>query len=187
MFEFEISVSSLGNPDDQTQMWLGDYQNKNQFMAAATALVEGSTGETKPELRFEFDEDSVFKGSNLITENSIDEKVWEYFSLYNEDTDEETIEMVVAFAMLYPEQKGNVSELRELADKQAVGHYTDINDFGYAFLDAKGFMDNLPKIIEENIDIDTISKGLMMTHKTLNNWYFANIDQDGWHFSGSQS
>ena len=94
--------------------------------------------------------------------------------------------MTAAFSTLYPDEVVNVSELFEIAQERTLGNHSDINDFGYAFLDAKGFMDNLPKIIEENIDIDTISKGLMMTHKTLNGWYFANKEQDGWHFSGSK-
>lgn len=182
MLEFEIFVSSLENPDDQTQMFVNDYQDKKEFMAAAKSYVKGSTGEDKPKIRFEFDDDSVFSGTDLITENNIDERVWEYLTL----DDEKTIEMVLAFTALYPEQKGNVSELREIAEQQVVGRFSEITDFGYAFLESKGFMDNLPKIIENNIDIDAISEGLMMSHKTLNNWYFANLDQDGWHLAGSQ-
>lgn len=182
MFEFEIFVHSLENPDDQTEMWLNEYQDKNKFMAAAKSFVEKSTGETNPELRFEFDENSIFAGTNLITENSIDEKVWEYLALEDEDA----IEMTASFATLYPDEAGSVSELFVIASERSVGKHDKITDFGYAFLEANGFMENLPTIIENNIDIDAISKGLMMTHKTLNNWYFANKDQDGWHLSGSK-
>lgn len=181
MFNFEIFVSSAANPDDQTQMFLGDYQNKNQFIAAAKSFIFDATSETDPEIRYEFDEDTVFDGTGLITENSIDEKAWEYLSLEIE----EVIERTLAFAMAFPNEGANVSEIRELAEERSFGKHSEITDFGYAFLDKKGFMENLPKIIEENIDINTISLGLMMTHTVYNDWYFANKEQDGWHLSGS--
>lgn len=180
MKEFIVNVSSAANPDDQTEFDLLDYQNKNQFIAAATKAVHASTNETKPELRFDCDDSSIFDGTDLVSENNIDEKVWEYLNLTGD-----VIVMTASFATLYPDEAGNVSELRELAEERAVGEYNDINDFGYAYLDANGFMEGLPPIIENNLDIDSISTGLMMTHKTLNNWYFANKDQDGWHLKGA--
>lgn len=180
MNEFIVNVSSAENPDDQTELNLLDYQNKNQFMAAAKKAIHDATGEDKPEMRFEYDDATVFDNTNLVSENNIDESVWEYFVLTDED-----MAMTAAFATLYPDETGNVSELVDIAEERTLGNHGDINDFGYAFLDAKGFMDNLPRIIEDNIDIDAISEGLMMTHKTLNGWYFANKEQDGWHLSGS--
>ena len=181
MIDFIVNVSSVENPDDQTELNLMDYENKKQFMAAALGAVTECTGETKPEFRFEYDDATVFENTDLVSENNISEKVWEYFTFDNDDD----IAMIAAFATLYPEESGSMSGLYELATERSVGEYTNINDFGYGYLEANSFMDNLPKIIEENIDIDTISSGLMMTHKVLNNWYFANKDQDGWRFSGS--
>jgi hypothetical protein len=180
MKEFIVNVSSVENADDQTEFDLVDFQNKNQFMKAAIEAVCASTGETKPELRFEYDDASIFEGTSLVSEKNIDEKVWEYLNLTGD-----VALMTASFSMLYPDEAGNISELREIAEERAVGEYDKITDFGYAYLDANGFMDNLPPIIENNLDIDAISEGLMMNHKTLNNWYFANKDQDGWRLKGA--
>ena len=179
---FNVLVSSLENPNNETELNLMDYQNKNQFIAAVKKAILDATGETKPEIRFEFEDAEIFEGTNLLSEKHVDEVVFEYLSLEIEDV----IGMTLAFATLYPEEKGNVSELRELAEERNFGCHDDINDFAYEFLDKKGFMNNLPVIIENNIDIDAIAEGLMMTHKTLNNWYFANLDDGGWHLTGSR-
>ena len=183
MKSFIINVSSVKNPNDQFSFNAVDYQNKEQFLTAAIDAVIKSTGEAKPELRFEYEDGDVFENTGLLTDVDMNENIWEYFTLEYDDM----IVMTASFSALYPEETDSLSlsELYTLAEERSLGEHDNQASFGYAYLEANGHMDNLPQIIEENIDIETISKGLMMTHKMLNNWYFSNKEDGGWRFRGS--
>lgn len=178
-FEVFVGTEQTEKPDGSPiGLWLdlSEYRSKDEFLRAAKELVieELSGVGSRPNLRFYNYEGGELATEGLISKTNINGRVWEYLSLESW----EAVNITRAFESLYGDEAkelGSISKVHEVAIERSCGHGGSIEDFGYDYLEAMGYMENLPAIIEAHIDITALSTSLLTTtHKTCDGWYFAN-------------
>lgn len=169
---------------------LADYDSKEHFVDAMQTLLHDDYGE--PNARLYYPSKTLdFAELNLVTTDNIDSRVWDILSIQDDDD----ILMLEAFIVLFGwlDQQIPVLILGDDPDNQAFsfqnktvddllidakarfrGQFSSDTDFAYDELESRGFMINLPKIIEDNLDIDAIASIYMrqMNLKQHNGFYF---------------
>lgn len=176
-FEVFVGTKQSEKPDGEpvgTWFDLSEYRTKGDFLKDAKAFAIEELNDSHPELHYYNYSGGDLETEGLISKTNIDSRVWDYLSLESW----EAINMTRAFEFLYAEEAkelGSISKIYELAHERSCGHHTSIEEFGYDYLDEMDYMKDLPAIIEANLDITALSTSLLnTTHKSCDNWYFAN-------------
>lgn len=161
-----VSTTAIMDGSDTTKTGeyytLSDFENKSAFLKEIQEdyAVRGSM--VTPTFVFS-DVPTTFKPLNLIGDNDLDAQVWQFLEIEDEDQ----LDMTVAFAAIFGMENGSkeksaVEATRELAESRYFGKHDNDVDYAYSELENRGFMENLPPIIENNLDIDTIASQLIM-------------------------
>ena len=143
---------------------LAEYESKEAFLGSVKEDVELAVAE------FGGDGESSYTFSdipenltlmNLADHERIEAQIWEILELSEED-----IDMLAAWvSMKKPETAAfceiDVKETLDMAKESFGGIHSTRPDWAYEQLEQMGVMDNLPPIIENNLDIDSIGSELM--------------------------
>lgn len=153
---------------------LSEYRDKPAFIAAVKEFLRDELEVSHPDICFYQYSDDTLADEGLITKTSIDGRVWDYLSLDNVDA----ISMTRAFELLYPDEAralGSVQKIHAIASERSLGHHAKHEGFVAAYLASKSHTDKIPATFVFEGDVSTLmlSNKLMETHKTANNWYFA--------------
>ena len=161
-----VTTTAIMDGSDTTHVGehytLSDFESKSAFFKEIKEdfAIRGSM--VTPTFVF-LDVPITFKPLNLVSDNDLDAQIWQFLEI----EDEEQLDMTVAFAAIFgmecgSKEKSAVEATRELAESRYFGKHDNDVDYAYSELEAKGFMENLPPIIENNLDIDNIASQLIM-------------------------
>lgn len=141
---------------------LAEFENKAAFLEEINADF---AEEGKP-TTFIFSElPPVFEPLDLISDGDIDAQMWSLLAIEDEDDIDVVVAFAAAFGMAEASEDMNAVEATlELAKSRFYGKYDGDVEYAYADLENSGFMENLPPIIENNLDIDSIAAELKQTN-----------------------
>lgn len=160
----------------------GDYYTLAEFEDKAAFLekINADFAEEGKPSTFIFSElPPVFEPLDLLSDGDIDAQLWELLAVEDEDDIDVVVAFAAAFGMAEASEDMNAVEVTlELAKSRLYGKYDSDVEYAYADLESSGFMENLPPIIENNLDIDSIAAEL----KQANNVKVSEIPNGNFYF-----
>ena len=160
---------------------LADYPSKAEFMVEMLDDLQAAIASDEA-INFSFHEiPDNFAKMGLITLNNINEAVWEVLEL----TDEQIV-MLAAWVSIKSfdmgsNEKINVINTLEMAAESFSGNYVSREEWAYNELEDRGIMEKLPKIIENNLMIESIAAEMMQADNVkvveteAGNFYFKGV------------
>jgi antirestriction protein len=115
---------------------LEDYADKSEFLAACAELHKD---EADPEFMFQ-DYEGIPAG--MISESHIDEEVWEWLALDDDDKE------LLAVYRAEIDSDGTLEQAREAFQ----GKYKDEEDWAYEFMDSTGGLEGMPENLRNYFD-----------------------------------
>lgn len=145
---------------------LAEYESRDAFLGSVKEDVEQAIadcgGDGDSDTSYTFDEiPENLTLMSLADHERVEAQIWEILELSEED-----IDMLAAWvSMKKPETAAfceiDVKETLDMAKESFGGIHSTRPDWAYEQLEQMGVMDNLPPIIENNLDIDSIGSELM--------------------------
>ncbi|WIF22001.1 antirestriction protein [Shewanella phage vB_SbaS_Y11] len=168
-----VFVTTYGVGNEQgfaTGKWfdLTDFDDKDEFIDAATEYAQEVLGDDDPELCFA-DFEAGFNTRNLISECSISDQVWEILTLNAHE-----MKLLFIYAEWQGERITDAHDMLERAQGLYAGQWDSEEDYASDRLSETGYLENLPDIIRYNLDMEGIADWFMQDMYHEDGYFFFN-------------
>ena len=144
---------------------LEDYSDKDEFLQACAEL---HNDEHDPEFMFQ-DYENIPNG--LISESHIDEKLWDWIELDDDDRE------LLAVYQAEIDSDGDIEQAREAFE----GKYKDEEDWAYEFMESTGMLSQIPENLRNYFDYEAFARDaryggdITFVEHQGETWAFRNI------------
>ena len=143
-----------------------EYENKQDFLAAANDYALNVLGDTDAELCFP-DYSASFKTRGMIEECGVSEGLWEMFELDSDD-----VEILEAYLDNADMVDDSVIATLEHARIRYAGHFESLEDYANEHYEGCEELEALPEILRNCIDMTEVGRRMTDDMSICNGHYF---------------
>lgn len=145
---------------------LADYSDKEEFLEACREL---HSDEEDPEFMFQ-DHENI--PGDLISESSIDEKIWDLIRLIDENGID-TEALAAYFELGLDHGKDSADDVIDDFNERYEGHFDSLYDFGYYWYQS-GCIE-IPEHLENYFDFERYGRDVAFDYSESDGYYFRNF------------
>ena len=169
-----VTTVSAAKSNEGKWFELNDYDNRADFMTAATDYIAAQFKAEPSDIRFT-NNSLNFETMGMVNQHDIQAEVWGLLAI-NDEAEICLLNAYIAeFGMVNNDTKQNdIQGAYQAAKAKHQGVYHKQSDFVLDYLNSNGLLDNVSPLIKDNLDLAAIGLVVMKDFTESYSYYFIN-------------